>query len=101
NGVEGVEYVFDPKAMHKDALYGTLDSTTREWNDGFFTHILRRIADDARGKSGKRHCFVFKGDVDPERVEYLNSVLDDNKRLTLSNGERPNLPPNVRIMFEV
>ncbi|KAJ3816943.1 hypothetical protein F5880DRAFT_1633630 [Lentinula raphanica] len=61
--------------MHKDALYGTLDSTTREWNDGFFTHILRRIADDARGKSGKRHCFVFEGDVDPERVEYLNSTL--------------------------
>ena len=30
-----------------------------------------------------------------------HSVLDDNKLLTLPNGERLNLPPNVRIMFEV
>lgn len=28
-------------------------------------------------------------------------MLDDNKLLTLPNGERLNLPPNVRIMFEV
>jgi hypothetical protein len=28
-------------------------------------------------------------------------VPDDNKLLTLPNGERLNLPPNVRIMFEV
>lgn len=27
--------------------------------------------------------------------------MDDNKLLTLPNGERLNLPPNVRIMFEV
>ncbi len=28
-------------------------------------------------------------------------MLDDNKLLTLPNGERLNLPPNVRIIFEV
>ncbi|KAG9023665.1 hypothetical protein FRB95_012647 [Tulasnella sp. JGI-2019a] len=100
-GVEGVAYVIDPKAMHKDALYGTLDQTTREWNDGLFTHILRKIIDDVRGESAKRHWIIFDGDVDPEWVENLNSVLDDNKLLTLPNGERLNLPPNVRIMFEV
>ncbi|RDB29164.1 Cytoplasmic dynein 1 heavy chain 1 [Hypsizygus marmoreus] len=101
DGIEGVSYVIDPKAMHKDALYGTLDQTTREWNDGLFTHVLRKIVDDVRGESGKRHWIVFDGDVDPEWVENLNSVLDDNKLLTLPNGERLNLPPNVRIMFEV
>ena len=31
----------------------------------------------------------------------MRSVLDDNKLLTLPNGERLNLPPNVRVMFEV
>lgn len=29
------------------------------------------------------------------------SVLDDNRLLTLPNGERLSLPPNVRVMFEV
>jgi len=100
DGTEGVAYVIDPKAMHKDALYGTLDQTTREWNDGLFTHILRKIVDDVRGESGKRHWIIFDGDVDPEWVENLNrsaalsfnrphldlnfldSVLDDNKLLT-------------------
>ncbi|CAO0793713.1 unnamed protein product [Mucor circinelloides] len=100
-GVEGVAYNIDPKAIPKDALYGTLDSTTREWTDGLFTHILRKIVDNVRGESQKRHWIIFDGDVDPEWVENLNSVLDDNRLLTLPNGERLNLPPNVRIMFEV
>ena len=75
DGVEGVSYVIDPKAIHKDALYGTLDPTTREWNDGLFTHILRKIVDDVRGESGKRHWIVFDGDVDPEWVENLNRLV--------------------------
>ena len=87
--------------MSKEALYGSLDSTTREWTDGLFTGILRKIVDNLRGEDSKRHWIVFDGDVDPDWVENLNSVLDDNKILTLPNGERLNLPPNVRIMFEV
>ncbi|EEP80390.1 dynein heavy chain [Uncinocarpus reesii 1704] len=100
-GVEGVCHVIDSKVMSKEALYGNLDSTTREWTDGLFTGILRKIVDNLRGEDSKRHWIVFDGDVDPEWVENLNSVLDDNKLLTLPNGERLNLPPNVRIMFEV
>lgn len=100
-GVEGVCHVIDPKVMSKEALYGNLDSTTREWSDGLFTSILRKIVDNLRGEDLKRHWIVFDGDVDPEWVENLNSVLDDNKLLTLPNGERLSLPPNVRIMFEV
>lgn len=54
-----------------------------------------------RGEINKRQWIIFDGDVDPEWVENLNSVLDDNKLLTLPNGERLSLPPNVRVMFEV
>ncbi|KAJ6144523.1 hypothetical protein N7470_008418 [Penicillium chermesinum] len=98
---EGVSHIIDSKVMSKEALYGNLDSTTREWTDGLFTGILRKIVDNLRGENTKRHWIIFDGDVDPEWVENLNSVLDDNKLLTLPNGERLNLPDNVRIMFEV
>eukprot|EP00741_Cyanophora_paradoxa_P023561 tig00021590_g22758.t1 len=100
-GVKGEAYVIDPKALSKEALYGYLDVTTREWTDGVFTHLLRQIVDNARGQSARRHWIVFDGDVDPEWVENLNSVLDDNKILTLPTGERLGLPPNVRVLFEV
>ncbi|THD25348.1 Dynein heavy chain 1 cytosolic [Fasciola hepatica] len=100
-GVEGVAHVIDPKSISKESLYGYLDPNTREWTDGLFTHILRKIIDSIRGESLKRQWIIFDGDVDPEWVENLNSVLDDNRLLTLPNGERLGIPPNVRIMFEV
>lgn len=99
--VDCVFHLIDPKVMSKEQLFGSLDSTTREWNDGIFTSILRRTVDNLRGEGQKRHWIVFDGDVDPEWAENLNSVLDDNKILTLPNGERIALPPNVRIIFEV
>lgn len=68
-GVEGVSHVIDSKVMSKEALYGNLDSTTREWTDGLFTSILRKIVDNLRGEDSKRHWIVFDGDVDPEWVE--------------------------------
>ncbi|CAN6639183.1 dynein heavy chain, cytoplasmic [Trichomonascus vanleenenianus] len=100
-GIECVHYLIDAKVMSKEELYGSLDTTTREWTDGLFTGILRRVSENLRGEAQKRHWIVFDGDVDPEWVENLNSVLDDNKILTLPNGERIALPPNVRLLFEV
>lgn len=101
DGIKGESYVIDPKAITKDDLYGRLDSTTAEWTDGVFTQALRKVIDNHRGESSKRHWLIFDGDVDPEWAENLNSVLDDNKLLTLPSGERLSIPDNVRIMFEV
>jgi dynein heavy chain 1 len=88
DNMKGESYIIDPKAISKDELYGRLDSTTAEWTDGVFTLTLRKIIDNHRGESLKRHWIIFDGDVDPEWAENLNSVLDDNKLLTLPSGER-------------
>lgn len=94
-------YHIDPKALSKEELYGALDSTTLEWRDGVFTGIIRKILDNVRGEQNREQWVVFDGDVDPQWCENLNSVLDDNKLLTLPNGERFALTLNIRIFFEV
>jgi len=43
---------------------------------------------------------VCDGDIDPKWVESLNSVLADNKLLTLPNGERIQFGSNVNFLFE-
>lgn len=44
---------------------------------------------------------MFDGDVDAVWVENMNSVMDDNKLLTLPNGERIRLQNHARLLFEV
>jgi len=99
--IKGEAHTIDPKAITKDQLYGVLDPTTLEWTDGVFTSVLREILNNKRGESPRRHWIIFDGDVDPEWAENLNSVLDDNKLLTLPSGERLEIPSNMRIMLEV
>jgi dynein heavy chain 1, cytosolic len=98
---KGKAYIIDPKAISKDDLYGKLDAATTEWTDGVFTKTLRKVLDNARGEDKMFHWIIFDGEVDPEWAENLNSVLDDNKLLTLPSGERLMIPNNVRLMFEV
>ncbi|EMG45477.1 ro-1 Dynein heavy chain [Candida maltosa Xu316] len=101
DNVEHVAIIIDAKVLSKDEIYGKLDVITGDWTDGLFSSILRRIKENLRGELSKRIWIVFDGDIDPQWAENLNSVLDDNKILTLPNGERLTLPENVRIVFEV
>lgn len=102
DGVDNIVFVVDTKALTKDDVYGTLDSVTFEWRDGVFTSILRRLSEDTVGNFGKSRVWVvFDSDLDPDYAETLNSVLDDNKLLTLPNGERLRVPANLHIVFEV
>lgn len=66
-----------------------------------FFFASAQVLTNKRGEKARRHWIVFDGDVDPEWAENLNSVLDDNKILTLPSGERLEVPENVRIMLEV
>ncbi|SCU87646.1 LADA_0E05314g1_1 [Lachancea dasiensis] len=100
--VENVTFVIDIKVLTKEELYGSLDPVTYEWSDGLFTSILRKVNQDQFGRfQNTRVWIIFDGDLDPEYAEAINSVLDDNKLLTLPNGERLDVPLNLSIIFEV
>ena len=80
-------------------LYGTLDPVTRDWTDGLLSCIFRDI--NRPTEKNERKYIVFDGDVDALWVENMNSVMDDNKLLTLANGERIRLQKHCALLFEV
>lgn len=98
---ENLVFTLDPKVIGKDSLFGTIDYATREWSDGIFTSIIRKAIESTKGEDKKHIWIIMDGDIEPEWVENLNSVLDDNKSLTLPNGEHLDVPDNLKIVFEV
>ncbi|EFN79036.1 Dynein heavy chain 10, axonemal [Harpegnathos saltator] len=82
-------------------LYGTLEPTTRDWIDGLLSSIFREVNRPVNSDHDERRYILFDGDVDPLWIENMNSVMDDNKLLTLANRERIKLLDHCSLLFEV
>ena len=100
-GVKGVlpveVSILNPKAINTNDMFGrfTIDG---EWRDGILSSIMRRAC---TSPPDTEQWILLDGPVDTLWIESLNTVLDDTKVLTLINGDRINLPPHVRLIFEV
>uniref|UniRef100_A0A7S0KGL4 Dynein-1, subspecies f n=1 Tax=Micromonas pusilla TaxID=38833 RepID=A0A7S0KGL4_MICPS len=94
-------HVVNPKAQSVAELYGEMDPETRDWTDGVLSNHFRTLCKPLPPGRDEVRWIVFDGDVDAVWVENMNSVMDDNKLLTLPNGERIRLVDHCKLLFEV
>jgi dynein heavy chain len=74
----------NPKSITTHELYGSISLATREWRDGLLSKIMRDLGliPDEKPK-----WIVLDGDLDANWIESMNSVMDDNRMLTLASNE--------------
>ena len=78
-------------------LYGEINMASQEWSDGLASKIMRAAAQDL---TEEKTWTIFDGPVDAIWIENMNTVLDDNMTLCLSNGQRIKLRPQMRMVWE-
>lgn len=88
----------NPKAIRAEEMFGETDKLSGEWLDGIFASMWAKFNDRNRKDI---QWIICDGPVDALWIENLNTVLDDNKILTLANGDRVPMTDNVKLMFEV
>jgi len=88
----------NPKVVSTNEFYGVVHLQTREWIDGLFSCKLR---DFSKETDTNPKWIILDGDLDANWIESMNSVMDDNKLLTLASNERISLKPHMKLIFEI
>ncbi|GBG28212.1 Dynein heavy chain 2, axonemal [Hondaea fermentalgiana] len=97
-----VTEVLNPKALTSNELYGYM-TLQRDWRDGALSIVMRNMSqqDAPYHPYQRHHWIVLDGDIDAIWIESMNTVMDDNKVLTLVSNERIQLTHKMRMLFEV
>ncbi|KAH8058729.1 hypothetical protein JL722_5961 [Aureococcus anophagefferens] len=88
----------NPKSVKTEELYGFISMATREWRDGLLSVVMRNLG---RIEDELPKWILLDGDLDANWIESMNSVMDDNRMLTLASNERIPLKPHMRMIFEI
>jgi len=98
DGQKTVYVDLNPKVVSTNELYGVVLLATREWKDGLMSKTMRDLG-QMPGTNPK--WIILDGDLDANWIESMNSVMDDNRILTLASNERITLKPHMRMIFEI
>ena len=92
-----------PKAITGNELFGYIDDKTKAWKYGILSAIMKKMCknDPPYKETMRNKWIILDGDIDPTWIESLNTVMDDNKVLTLTNGDRFPLDEFMRLLFEI
>ena len=97
-GEKSLAKPINPKAVTRNELYGYVNRATREWNEGLISTTFR---DMSNNDHFAHQWIVLDGDIDAEWIESMNTVMDDNKMLTLASNERIPLTNTMRLLLEI
>jgi dynein heavy chain len=92
----------NPKSVNTDELYGYM-TLSKDWRDGVLSIIMRNMSKNVSPYhvSQVSKWVVLDGDIDSIWIESMNTVMDDNKVLTLVSNERIPLSKAMRMVFEI
>ncbi|XP_054010575.1 dynein axonemal heavy chain 7-like [Hylaeus anthracinus] len=86
-----------PGVCNLHRLFGHFVEKSKTWKDGICSKIFRSFSENS---SSDKKWIVFDGPLNDVWIESLYTVLDTNKALHLTSGEKMNVTDSVSVIFE-